>query len=466
VLGGAVDHEDEAVGRFSEQDTATYDWDMPTTEVNETVTIEDVSDLFGEVELGTVTAPEGDTFTYAEDFAWAGLACGSYTYDNTASIVETGQSASATLKVNVLCEELDVSKTADTSYTREHFWDIDKSVETENGAFVNGTPKVWLYIDGSGDETATWTVDVTYEGFEDSDFNVSGEITIENTGDLDAVITYVDDVLAGEAIDVDCDVTFPYTLPVDETLTCTYDEDVDSKVEGKNEVTITTERDDYSAEAPIVWGDPTTEINETVTVEDISDLFGEVELGTVTAPNDDTFTYDEDFAYADFEKCGSFAYDNTATIVETDQSASATLKVNVQCFESAWAKGGVDVDEVLPFCDAGFNNWGWTNQIEPGDYTMDLWAGAGQCDTDKGTLVGTVTVVYDDDGNVTADFVLDEGEVGSTAFYAGYDEFPTLRNGRRTTAPGQYANASPFDGSAIWTIAHANVPDPNFGPNG
>jgi hypothetical protein len=122
-------------------------------------------------------------------------------------------------------EDLAVSKTVVTSYIREHFWDIAKKVETENGYELDGYPKIWLDGPGDeGDETATWTIDVTYEGFKDKDFNVSGEIFIENIGDLAAVITSVDDVLGGMPIDVDCGVTFPYTLPVDMTLTCTYDE--------------------------------------------------------------------------------------------------------------------------------------------------------------------------------------------------------------------------------------------------
>ena len=372
-------------------------------------------------------------------------------------------------------EELTVNKTADTSFTREHFWDIDKKVETENDELVNGTPKVWLYTDGSGDETATWTVDVTYEDFLDRDFNVSGKITIENTGNVDAVITAVADVLADDPIDVDCGVEFPYTLPASRTLTCTYDEDVDGQIEGFNVVTVTTERDEYKAEAEIVWGDPTTEKNETVNVKDISDLFGEVDLGSVTAPDGDTFTYDKNFAWEDYgqDGCGSEAYDNTATIVETGQSAKATLKVNVQCYEyeSAWAKANtadVGVEEVVSFCDAGFNNWGWTNQIDPGTHKMDLWAGAGQCDTSKGTLVGDVTVTYDGDGNVTAQFnVADEYLLDdSTAFYAGEEQFPTTPRGAPTTAPGQYTNEGPFESEPIWTIAHANVgiPDPDFGP--
>jgi outer membrane lipoprotein-sorting protein len=74
-------------------------------------------------------------------------------------------------------EELTVEKTAVTSYTRTHDWSIDKNVDPT---------ELYLYIDGSGDSTATWTVDVFYEGYTDSDFNVSGIITIKNTGTLAA----------------------------------------------------------------------------------------------------------------------------------------------------------------------------------------------------------------------------------------------------------------------------------------
>lgn len=364
-------------------------------------------------------------------------------------------------------EELTVTKTVDTSFTREHFWDIAKKVETENGYKHEGYPKIWLFVDGSGDEKATWTVDVTYKGYEDGEHNVSGDITIENTGSLDAVITAVDDVLAGTLIDVDCGVTFPYTLPAGETLVCTYSED--GYVEGSNVVTVTTERDEYTAEEPISWGDPDPEINKTVNVKDISDLFGDVDLGTVTAPNGDTFTYHKDFAWADYgaEGCGDFVYENTATIVETEQSASATLKVNVQCFvyETAYAKGG----NAICFIPT-FRNWGWTNPIGPGpgNYIWPLYAAAGQCDTSKGTEVGSVTVKYGADGNVTVTYnVVSPYSLKETHVYVGVNKFPKDARGRDTVAPGQYTNNGPFDGSQVYVIAHAVVglPDPNFGPS-
>lgn len=367
-------------------------------------------------------------------------------------------------------EALTVTKTANTSFTREHFWDIDKKVETEFGYFHNDLPKIWLFIDGSGDEIATWTVDVTYQGYEDSDFNVSGVITIENTGTLDAVINSVDDFMAGTPISVDCGVTFPYTLPKGETLTCTYSEDVESKINGSNVVTVTTERDEYGDTASLTWGAPTSEINKTVTVQDISDLFGQVELGTVTAPNGATFTYTKDFAWADYgaDGCGDYVYDNTATIVETGQSASARLKVNVQCYvyETAFAKAD---DGSRCFLQDGFSRWGWTNAIAvPGTYTMPLWAGAGQCDTSKGTLVGSVTVTYTGSAisysyNVAAPYML-----ADTHFYAGNSMYPMVKSGKKwvaTVAPGQYYITNPLFGP-IWVIAHAVVglPDPNFGP--
>ena len=369
-------------------------------------------------------------------------------------------------------EELDVEKTAVTFYTREHYWDIDKKVETEYGHELDGYPKIWLYADGSGDEAATWTVDVTYEGYEDSGWNVSGEITIENTGTLDAVITAVDDVLASTPITVDCGEGFelPYTLPVGESLTCYYDED--GYVEGFNEVTVITERDEYFADAEIIWGEPDEEINETVNIKDVSDLFGEVDLGTVTAPNGDTFTYDKDFAWEDYgaDLCGSYTYDNTATIVETGQDADATLKVNVPCpsyiYETAYAKG----DAAICFIPH-FANWGWTNPIEPGEYEWDLWAGAAHCDTEKGIWVGTVTVEYGEDGslevtfNVDSPYFLEEYHV-----YAGTTEFPQMRQGPRTVytvAPGQYYIEDDLEGD-IYVIVHAVVgmPDPDFDPEG
>jgi hypothetical protein len=354
-------------------------------------------------------------------------------------------------------EDLDVKKTVVTTFTRTHDWSIEKSV----------TPAAfYLYTNGSGDGKATWSIDVTYEDFEDSDWNVSGVITIENIGTLDAVITDVEDVLAGSEIPADCSLTFPYTLPVGETVTCTYDED--GYVTGNNVVTVTTERDTYSDIKPVVWGAPTSEVNKTVTVVDESDLFGTVTLGTVTAPNDKTFTYSKDFAWKDYgqDDCGDYKYNNTAKIIGDGDLVldfdTAELIVKVQCFifETAYAKG-----EGATCFIPTFSNWGWTNFIASGSYTMPLYAAAGQCDTSKGTLVGSVTVNYVN-GFVGFGYNVDPGYMlKETHAYAGEEMFPMDKKGKATVAPGAYYNLGGFTGD-IWVIAHAvvGIPDPNFGP--
>jgi hypothetical protein len=110
-------------------------------------------------------------------------------------------------------------------------------------------------------------------------------------------------------------------------------------------------------------------------------MFGS--LGTVTAPDGKKFTFTKYYAYKDYPECGSYQYDNTATIVETGQSASATLKVNVQCFkyESAWAQGVGEGVTAYAFCDNGFSNWGWSNKIGRG------YEGSGRC----GPALGSAT---------------------------------------------------------------------------
>ncbi len=312
-----------------------------------------------------------------------------------------------------LFEVLQVSKTADTSFDRTHLWDIDKWVETEFGHTIGEEeyPKIWLWVDGSGDECATWYVEVTYLGSEDDNYNVSGEVTIENTGDLDAVITDVEDVLGGVAVNVDFGVAFPYTLAAGDTITGTYSED--DYFEGMNEVTVTTERDDYFADAAIVWGDPANEFYDVVDVIDESDLFGLVPLGTLDAADylpgaTVEFSYSECFAWADYDDPdpASWRYDNTATIVQTEQSASAVLKVN-------WMPPA----EIGDFVWNDLNRDGIQDEGEPGieGVTVHLWSADEECEPIEiiDTMMTDADGYYLFDGlmpgNYRVQFVLPDG---------------------------------------------------------
>lgn len=246
-------------------------------------------------------------------------------------------------------EELTVSKTANTAFTRTHDWKITKAVKPSLlNLYVDGTYEGFgpgnFYMSGSGAARVTWGVTVGYLGFVDSGYTVSGQITVENTGTLDAVITNITDVLAGNVIGVNCGVSFPYTLPAGQTLNCSYSEVVAGPISGFNEVTVTTERGLYAAEpVALVWGDPNPELNATVQVSDNNQTGGvlpvTLQASNFTVPppvNTVTFNYSNFFAWSDYGpgQCGAHSYVNTATLTGDagfQRGATATLLVNVQC---------------------------------------------------------------------------------------------------------------------------------------
>ena len=126
------------------------------------------------------------------------------------------------------------------------------------------------------------------------------------------------------------------------------------------------------------------------------------------------------------------------------------------------------------FSEYGFKRWGWTNgPLEEGEYTFDIYAGAGQCDLEKGTLVGELEVNFEE-SEVEITYSLDEGfSLDEVHIYAGSDEIPAGKNGKLTVAPGQYTIVDDHpDGNPTYTIdvisdeiyiiAHAVVCGYNF----
>ena len=106
--------------------------------------------------------------------------------------------------------------------------------------------------------------------------------------------------------------------------------------------------------------------------------------------------------------------------------------------ETAFAFGGDDANCFLNF---GFNRWGWSNPVS-GDVQMPIYAGAGQCDIEKGTLVGTLTIDYKGDGTATVTYQMNAGyKLEETHLYIGTERFPKIQKGTKfeyTVAPGQY----------------------------
>lgn len=96
------------------------------------------------------------------------------------------------------------------------------------------------------------------------------------------------------------------------------------------------------------------------------------------------------------------------------------------------------------FIDMGLKEkrWGWTNgPLDPGYYSMDLYAGAGQCDIDKGEFVGELTLRIVD-GQATVTYTTTgEWFMQETHLYLGTQTLPWVLQGKRyvpTLAPGQF----------------------------
>jgi len=143
--------------------------------------------------------------------------------------------------------------------------------------------------------------------------------------------------------------------------------------------------------------------------------------------------------------------------------------------ETAFAKGGwvwttspKANPENLPSLNLIRNRWGWAiNLLAPGTTTYNIWAGAGLNKIQNGTLVGTLTIVWDGT-TATVTYNLTSGCVMEEVHLYAADGRPT------TTAPGLYGNTASFDPGVstytfvvpledtnntdgVWLIAHAVV---------
>ena len=77
-------------------------------------------------------------------------------------------------KADTGVDDLDVTKTATTSWEKVYTWDVEKSVD-----------KPQLVLPAGGSDSVHWTVDVTQTGFAPRNAVVTGSITVANPNDAD-----------------------------------------------------------------------------------------------------------------------------------------------------------------------------------------------------------------------------------------------------------------------------------------
>ncbi len=274
----------------------------------------------------TVVDSNGQSWTFAEsgsvtyEHTFYCDAPGVYDMENVATIEESGRTATATVVVN--CFDLQVSKDAAASGGITYEWFIDKTV----------TPDYWeLFVGDSG--TSQYTIYAFKEESSYSDgFFVEGTIRITNASPLDATLLDVTDIISPDLpVEVDCGVTFPFVLLSGSSLQCTYQTELPDGADRVNTAAVTLQNFDYdylgtpytggttdfTAQAAVVFGGAGGSSIEVVDSNGMSWVFSD----------SDSVTYEHTFTCTE---PGAFEYDNTATIVETGESVSAT--VFVECF--------------------------------------------------------------------------------------------------------------------------------------
>ncbi|MFL6195143.1 MAG: hypothetical protein ACJ75H_13295 [Thermoanaerobaculia bacterium] len=210
--------------------------------------------------------------------------------------------------------EVAVTKDAKTSFTRTYRWNLTKTV----------SPALWALFKGDSG-TSMYTLGVEKTGFTDSAWAVEGTITIHNPAPVAATLTSVaDSVSPAIAAAVDCGVTFPHSLASGGTLTCTYKSALPDGDDRLNTATVTTTGPvkSGSGKADVKFGDPTTVVNGKIKVIDSNGGTWEFS-DTGSTSYQRTFTCNADQG----------VHNNTATIVQTGDTASASVAVQCSALE-------------------------------------------------------------------------------------------------------------------------------------
>ncbi|HSB56838.1 MAG TPA: hypothetical protein VLD38_03385 [Nitrosopumilaceae archaeon] len=249
------------------------------------------------------------------------------THSNTATIDQTGQSASASIDVN--CYALEVTKDASTSNARTWGWTIDKSAQvTFDGLNIHYT--------------------VTLTGTPTLGYQATGNIKVHNPAPIAAIITSLptDAVTGPISGTVDCGAaTFPYTIPSGGDLNCTYGVNLPNTNSRTNTATATLQNHsidssgtptdsgttDFSGTAAINFGvtPTTTDLDECATVQDVNSFGLTYNVPQYCATGTTTNTVFTEYDLGITGNCGGVSISNTATFTTNDSGATASDGVSV-----------------------------------------------------------------------------------------------------------------------------------------
>jgi cysteine-rich repeat protein len=275
----------------------------------------------------------------------------SFNVPNTATLNDN-INLSDTENVMVDCYIPLISKTANGSYDQTHTWDVEKSVDPESQSGFAGDSLDW-----------TWTVNVS-ETSADSNFKVSGVITLSNPNPDDVLVVVITDTANGNPPSTiglapnpatNCNLTsangITWTLGPGETGTCNYV----SSVTWQDWADVPTQND---VRAHLNWGTPervavkhvepvgtwtANVINGTATVGDDQEPDLPLTLTAGQGPWQWTETQEQRCStdMADYATGGTYSdtRDNTATVTGSNgQTDSSDAQTTYDCYAPVVSK--------------------------------------------------------------------------------------------------------------------------------
>jgi SdrD B-like domain/Prealbumin-like fold domain len=381
----------------------------------------------------------------------------------TKNVTTSGSNPTAANIGNYQIIALAVSKTAVTTYTRTHEWEITKAVDDNTVDLFNGDT-----------QTVNYDVTATKTGYTDSAWAVLGTITIRNLNthaSLVANVTSVTDEISDQGVaTVECPGGLPQNIAAGASLECTYSKTLTIGDDELNTATVATTGivPGDAGTADVDFGEPTTVINKDITVTDTL----EGELGG--ASDTKTFEYTKELTCGDgegeYEGLGN-EVPNTATINETAQEADELVTVNcygltvdkdaATTYKKTWTW---DIDKTSQTASINLS----PGQVYPVDYEVTVTATSQNSDYAAG---GTITVTNPAPIATTLSSVIDTiaGDVkaivdcpsltvpANGSLECTYDASLPNADTRTNTAVATLANSTTYSGTAEVNFADAEV---------
>jgi len=243
-------------------------------------------------------------------------------------VTASGVFAAATVTDTANCETnvyaLDVTKSVQTSMTRQYNWAIDKDVSDPSP----------IQLKPGQNTGVTYSVTVGFDEtlpYVDSEWMLQGTITVTNPSPMDATLESITDNLSdGTIIPVSCD---SLAVPAMDSLICTYGPvSLNSGESLINTATATLKNNngnttDFSGSASVGFDEGHIDGVDDIVV--VADSYAG-DLGMAKAADAPmTFNYDRTIGPFDDNACGNLPVGNTASYLADDTGANGEAQASV-----------------------------------------------------------------------------------------------------------------------------------------